>query len=748
MCVTIVLMLAYDSVKPIHSVSNNFIPFLETFPDLDELKYPNCKRLTRCDSSGGCGSCGSMSNTDSNSNFTCSTVNEDEKVFFNGAKVPPGRWCLPRGKERVQCGIHTGRAVWSESKGWECVCLYPDLFGGKNCNTVLACKSPRAPNNRQINNVLSNKNTGEIWDPLNPPAGNSTPYDTDSEGNPLYICRCDSTGVKKFVNLPGDPYRCHLEPCSDEHEIPFFNMNIRKCDCTAGGLVNNEYAYSNVTNKCVRTPQCAWNDKKNMCMCPEGQVAQTCNSLTMARIDNTAPDCPAIPGGSFCNNPCEGYCLNDGIGRIEGTKCTCTCPEHPDIEFHGDRCDDACMKDGVTNPTKRCCSGIKHRKFAGRGPYTTAYYKCGSSCFLGDAKVTMADMSEKEIKHINAGDELLSAHNTKTTALFVDKVVLGERKVIGTNGIWPFVTEDHCFFGENGDRQAVNCYLAHALKHWECVKPYTGNITINSHLHPNTPVFDVITDTHTLVVNGIKFYDDMPEVDKHPEVAVACALVGQKSLSVLTNDDSVDSFANNLFEMYSNKVICYIRTHMDLLPVLFNTNMKWFLDMANRNKKCLHVCSSLWKYKFHDFKNEINKRLQPIKIMLQIGTRNVYLYLPPDEEGMDKFNGVYESNLKRWKFPLEKKNEIKKFVEDTYPEVFDSDIAESDFSDDSDDDDNETDRRFHRAKSFSGYDSDEDDRRKRSRSRSRKFKEGYERYRPQLTNHQFSKKRNNIKKKI
>lgn len=146
--------------------------------------------------------------------------------------------------------------------------------------------------------------------------------------------------------------------------------------------------------------------------------------------------------------------------------------------------------------------------------------------------------------------------------------------------------------------------------------------------------------------------------------------------------------------------------------------------------------------------------------MFQIGTKNVFLYLPENEPGIEKLEGEYEKKLKRWRFPPEKKDDVLKFVETRYPDLFDSDFEQSDYYSDYDESDGdfEIDQRLHRATSFTGLedigrgtttdkssDDSDDERKSRSRSRSRKFKEGCDRYRPKLTNKQFTKKRNNIK---
>lgn len=139
--------------------------------------------------------------------------------------------------------------------------------------------------------------------------------------------------------------------------------------------------------------------------------------------------------------------------------------------------------------------------------------------------------------------------------------------------------------------------------------------------------------------------------------------------------------------------------------------------------------------------------------MLQIGTKNVYLYLPVDECGMVELGGEYEEKLKRWRFPLANQDEVTNFVKMTYPEFFDDEEIDDDDEEEDASLSPPIDKRLHRAKSFSRYDDDDEDEDmdmsdvERSRSRSQKFKD-CERCRPQLSNKQFSNKRNLIKSRM
>jgi hypothetical protein len=355
----------------------------------------------------------------------------------------------------------------------------------------------------------------------------------------------------------------------------------------------------------------------------------------------------------------------------------------------------------------------------------------------------MADKTTKPIKDVKSGDSLASAITGKNTVLFVDTVSLDGRKLVGA--MVPFVTEDHCFYGPNGERLAYNVDMAIRQKHWDVVYPATGLLVEDA--DPATPVYDVVTSDHTLIVNGIKFYDDMPEVTKHPLVAVACALLG-KTVYVPNRKDKIpkryiDNLAN---DVYTRGIRDVLKDVLNDDLSRFDDSVAWFMKMANDDPSCLHVCSSLWKHKFWKIKNEINKLTRKIK-MIEVKTKNVYLYRSEDEQGLQELGGTYEPVLKRWAFSRDKKDVVYKFVEQNYPDYFDSDNCQSSDSDN----DSEIDRRLHRAKSFSEYESDsetsEKDSKSRSRSRSQKFKAGCDRSRPKLTNKQFTQRRNAINAK-
>ena len=387
------LIIFYQIIKPdFMKKQYNFSPFPTIkptdIPDYDIGQSRVCTDVIKaCDPVIGCGMCSDQ--------FECTGVSDKENVVVNGQKLAAGNWCLPKGKNSLGCGTYTGRAVWSEratgdsmEQKWSCVCLYPDLFTGDSCTKQIACKD-RNISDPQTENLLKSSD-GHIWNPndqnFNPQG--KTPYDRDSNGNPLYTCDCnannDTDGVK-FVQLPNDPYRCHAEPCTADHKNKLWNKDQKMCNCSAIKDIN--YVHSNVTGQCLIAP-CEWDHDKNQCKCDgdTGSISLTCESDTMKRPSYTDPNpCPLNQGGSYCKNPCEDKCQNSGIPCVGtwqgdncirgGTECNCKCSDTGISHRSGKYCENECVKDGtkITSEFKKeqCCNG------------THSTTKCAPGCTSG-----------------------------------------------------------------------------------------------------------------------------------------------------------------------------------------------------------------------------------------------------------------------------------------------------------------------------------------------------------------------------
>jgi hypothetical protein len=388
--ITICILTFFDAVNPAYTMQKfNWSPFPtvkpENVPDADVSKTATCSNtLRKPDPKYGCSMCGG-------GDFVSTTVGTNENIMFNGKKVPPGPWCLPKGKDNLGCGQHTGRATWSFNtttgkQEWTCECLYGNLYGGKECLTQFVCIDPMIQED-QSNNKLVDKD-GNIWDPLSEDfkADNGNPYEKNPDGSAKYTCRCNQNkDGTKFTRLPGEPYRCFADPCDPHHKIAGFDEKQQQCVCPSevSGSPTTQYAHSNVNGKCYNiVNDCKsgeWLKSTNACQCSAaGLVRHTCKNKNFTRDTYTDGDtrCDDLNAGSYCAMPCDpNPCENGGSCMVVGQSYQCTCPgtegkqycsqkctDSPgDIQYSGQNCENTCLKNGtkVADGTNKsvCCSG-------------------------------------------------------------------------------------------------------------------------------------------------------------------------------------------------------------------------------------------------------------------------------------------------------------------------------------------------------------------------------------------------------
>jgi hypothetical protein len=259
------------------NIGFNFQPYPEFSPkDIPDINIgsDSCyKVLKKCDEVGkNCSQC--------SSDYICTKVEREGQYIIDNKSVPIGKYCLPKLGNDEKCNKYTGAWVWVNDpeycaqKGdqcWRCICKYPDLFGGDDCSTQTACTPPSQsslifetlPNGVLVTTDELQKDTADsttdyegiksntIYDP-NKEAG--TPdeirmleqnlYGKNSDNKPYFKCNCtvDPNTKKKLINLPNDPYTCHLSLCDPKSEIEakFFKddkgNDVLKCDCSNGGL--------------------------------------------------------------------------------------------------------------------------------------------------------------------------------------------------------------------------------------------------------------------------------------------------------------------------------------------------------------------------------------------------------------------------------------------------------------------------------------------------------------------------------
>ena len=383
----------YEMIKPQSTKSRySFTPFPDVapidIPDANIGASANCtSKLVECKDPGttiGCQDCGDT--------FSCESVSPGENIIINGNTIKAKdkkNYCLPKGYNNMNygygCNLKTGRAIWSATAkggapGWACEFLYPELFAGPACSTFVGCTDP-SDDGQGVNidqgkgagkNELINLKTGAVYDIKK---DDITPYDINEDGSPVYGCSCNSgkyindkdelvadIGFKQYVKLPGDNFRCHLDPCSKysggeggiPYTIPFWNSEKNRCQCNNG---QDKFAYSDKKGICFSIPENACNQNfqlgrweyssnkeenwygKGGCKCDdckedpslEGQegefktcdaVKQQCDSEYISHPGETihnmlgvegTPNCPEIGATctDLCNKPGSG---KDGNG--------------------------------------------------------------------------------------------------------------------------------------------------------------------------------------------------------------------------------------------------------------------------------------------------------------------------------------------------------------------------------------------------------------------------------------------------
>lgn len=368
--ITICILTFYDAVNPAYTMQKfNWAPFPtvkpENVPDADVLKTATCSNtLTKPDKNFGCAMCGG-------GDFVSTTVTSSENIMFNGKAVREGIWCLPKGKDNLGCGQHTGRATWSFNtttgkQEWTCECLYGNLYGGKECLTQFVCIDPMIDEDQSSNKLVDQ--FGNIWDPLSKDfkPGNN-PYEKIPNGSAKYTCQCNQNmGGTPFTRLPGEPYRCFADPCDPKHQFKLFDETAQQCVCPSQTGNRTQYAHSNVNGKCYDIlGDCKpgeWLKSTNACQCSaDGYVTHTCKNKNFTRDTYTdVKPCDALNAGSYCDMPCDpNPCENGGSCLIVGESYQCTCPgtvgkqycsqtcTAGNVQYSGQNCEKTCLINGT-----------------------------------------------------------------------------------------------------------------------------------------------------------------------------------------------------------------------------------------------------------------------------------------------------------------------------------------------------------------------------------------------------------------
>lgn len=374
----IVILLVITVYKMIRPSINTPIYNFNAFPDVNLSGLTNVQSggticsssLQLCDDDGSCAKCG-------DDNYQC--INSHGNIVFNNMKVPKGSYCLPKGSDDLGCNRYTGRNVWTSTEGseWKCECAYPELFTGPRCETQVACiNSSVDATIAQPNNYLVGTTDGPYpakrWDPINSDSEvlltNPYTYNNDDKKLPWFKCNCDSglgDDSTPFVNLPGDPYTCHLDPCWKSKNYIWAGADpaTQTCECDLkGGFKALEGDFKglciHLQDVCQDGAEAGSYDRTgNKCNCT-GSIPRTCTSNYVKRTDKNKEyscknDADCIGYGSKCDVS-TGYCSCVNSNNKIGKECVNPCEPNP---CNGRVC---MVGSSVVDPLSCDCSEMDH----------------------------------------------------------------------------------------------------------------------------------------------------------------------------------------------------------------------------------------------------------------------------------------------------------------------------------------------------------------------------------------------------
>ena len=302
-----------------------------------------------------------------------------------------------------------------------------------------------------------------------------------------------------------------------------------------------------------------------------------------------------------------------------------------------------CVYDnGATdNKGSNCCTGKFTSEYIITDPDVgvgKTYYYCepcpsytppASSCFTSNSLVTMYYGDKKKISEIKVGELVMSAKGNKPSkVMIVDVEEVGNRALVGFNGLEPFVTEDHCFIGNDNKRLTFNIITSKLSKHWTSVDPIINGTElldskhntvsvskiVESHPEPTTCVYDLITSDHTYIVNDFKVYDDFPPIDDYAiETLVILELskIADK-LDLSHIKDKWDCkkmtskfFADNI-KTAMRKVGDDIKKSVDEIKESFDKRMIEYSSMIKKNNNLMYIGSDIWRHYIPTIKGMIS----------------------------------------------------------------------------------------------------------------------------------------------
>ena len=237
-------------------------------------------------------------------NYKC-TKPDHPNVYYLGTRLEKDKYyCLPKqASTAIQgCSKDFGKVVWTlkpdGTQGWDCQCLYPDLYGGDGCASPLVCPDGIVDNlasgikattdqyGRYTYMFYEDQDPAKpkfFWHSWNSIDPNKIPRDTPKPSSPYemmqdprypndpnkkiprFMCYCQGG---TFL-LEGDPFVCHNDIClnggsfgrSGASPDGFFDHAEQKCKCSKSQVKTN------VNGSCYASTEKNCNPQLETTMC-------------------------------------------------------------------------------------------------------------------------------------------------------------------------------------------------------------------------------------------------------------------------------------------------------------------------------------------------------------------------------------------------------------------------------------------------------------------------------------------------
>lgn len=281
------------------------------------LKLPEDKPLQECRSNTDCLRC--TDTLPNGATFVCEPRDRGERVELPDKSVTvaeTGQYCVPASRG---CNPKYGTATWTSDGGWTCRCKYPDIFGGPECDELVACSArdvaPWAKSKQQLLLNMPGADGSAVGEPWTAESQvdptlciSAEGKQVSCEGSPglqrTVACQCDGVQKTTFHTYTYDrekPLSCKLDPCN----VPLIGGKTWLWDATPGTQKEQLYPIPGVTTGTTPPCSCSGYGSAAWAFDPKAQTSESMSFTWQGyckdvQIPNSTIVLPATKSADVC----------------------------------------------------------------------------------------------------------------------------------------------------------------------------------------------------------------------------------------------------------------------------------------------------------------------------------------------------------------------------------------------------------------------------------------------------------------